>query len=451
MTDSTSATNGLEAPLLAPTAPVKKDNSRALLISFLLMVLIGLGNKIFQVLQFIPMFNYPLFNNLLTSFIYLPTSFAYIIPMMKWGKAITPEQRAISQWKFFVMGGLDAIAGIMQSLGVNFLQNGSLVILLFQAAIPISMVISRVLLQEKYKHSQFVGAFIVAAGLVTVLLPKFVGDSSSTGSNPVLWAGLLIFSCVPMCLSSVYKQKALGEVDVDPIYLNGWIAVWQFLLSLPLLIPSAPLSDVAIADIPQNLYDGWLCFTGVNSKLTGTDPDDCSMGPVYVPIYLVFNLGYNILIILILKYGSANILWLALTIMVPMGNVSFALDFMPKSRALQVWDIVGLIMIMMGLFCYRFWNPLMKWRRQQAKSRRNINSSFEAPQAVTVAPAISADGWPVAVTVPGAEVVVSEPVRRASGGSGGSRHSSRGTAARGGDKEYRDVEDMEGGGEGEAR
>jgi hypothetical protein len=35
------------------------------------------------------------------------------------------------------MGGLDALAGIMQSLGVNFLQNGSLVILLFQSAIPV--------------------------------------------------------------------------------------------------------------------------------------------------------------------------------------------------------------------------------------------------------------------------------------------------------------------------
>jgi drug/metabolite transporter (DMT)-like permease len=85
------------------------------------------------------------------------------------------------------------------------------------------------------------------------------------GDNPVLWAALLIFSCVPMCLSSVYKQKALGEVDVDPIYLNGWIAVWQFLLSLPLLLPSAPLSNVAIRDIPQNLADGWKCFLGENT------------------------------------------------------------------------------------------------------------------------------------------------------------------------------------------
>ena len=43
----------------------------------------------------------------------------------------------------------------------------------------------------------------------------------------LLWALVMIFSCVPMTLSSVYKEKALGETELDPIYLNGWIAVFQ--------------------------------------------------------------------------------------------------------------------------------------------------------------------------------------------------------------------------------
>lgn len=38
-------------------------------------------------------------------------SFLYIIPMIKWGKQITPEQRAIPWYKFAIMGGLDGIAG----------------------------------------------------------------------------------------------------------------------------------------------------------------------------------------------------------------------------------------------------------------------------------------------------------------------------------------------------
>lgn len=44
--------------------------TRALVISFLAMVLVGLGNKVFQVLEVIPMYNYPLFVNLFTTLIY---------------------------------------------------------------------------------------------------------------------------------------------------------------------------------------------------------------------------------------------------------------------------------------------------------------------------------------------------------------------------------------------
>ena len=47
-----------------------------------------------------------------------------------------------------------------------------------------------------------------------------------------------------MC--SVYKEKALGDVDIDPVYMNGWVAVYQFLFSIPLLIPSAIASNVSI-------------------------------------------------------------------------------------------------------------------------------------------------------------------------------------------------------------
>lgn len=48
-----------------------------------------------------------------------------------------------------------------------------------------------------------------------------------------------VLSCLPMCLSSVYKEKALGDDDIDVIYLNGWVAVFQFMVSLLFAVPSA--------------------------------------------------------------------------------------------------------------------------------------------------------------------------------------------------------------------
>ena len=54
-------------------------------------------------------------------------SFAYIVPMLKWGTLISYESTQIPQYKWAIMGFLDSIAGIMQSLAVNYIANGSLV------------------------------------------------------------------------------------------------------------------------------------------------------------------------------------------------------------------------------------------------------------------------------------------------------------------------------------
>ena len=69
----------------AEDAKTAASNRQALVWSFCAMVVIGLGNKIFQKLQTIPMYNYPNFLNLLTTFMYIPLSFAYVIPAIKKG------------------------------------------------------------------------------------------------------------------------------------------------------------------------------------------------------------------------------------------------------------------------------------------------------------------------------------------------------------------------------
>lgn len=331
-----------------------KNDERMLIIVFVLMVFIGLGNKIFNKLMTIPMYNYPNFLNLLTTFVYIPVCFAYIIPMARKG-LIPRDQLQMPRRPFAVMGGLDALAGIMQIFSATYL-SGPLVILLVQAAIPVSMVISRYLLKATYNIFQFMGAVIVAGGILVVLAPSLSG-----GSSP-LWACVMILSTIPMTLSSVYKEIALGETELDPIYLNGWIAVFQLLFSLILCVPSSLASEppVLIPDLPNNLYGGLLCFFGTNSITCGESddlcvPDNCfPTAPLFVSIYLFFNQLYNLLIILIIKYGSSNLLYLALTLMVPLGNVAFTLPFVPGSKALRETDIIGLVVICFGLGCYRF-------------------------------------------------------------------------------------------------
>lgn len=240
--------------------------------------------------------------------------------MLKYGKSITMEQQMIPKKTFAVMGALDGFSGILQVFAATYL-GGSILILLGQAAIPISMVISSIWLHTQYTNSQYFGAGIVTFGLIIVLGPNLSLAASNLQaidfldletSNSFAWALVMILSCIPMCLSSVYKEKHLGEAEMDAIYLNGWVAIYQFIICLPLTIPIAMLGSPSVSpsELPSNLWNGFRCYLGHNSIYEEPYPDDCSRAPVYVTIYLFFNILYNILIIFILKFGSSNILYL---------------------------------------------------------------------------------------------------------------------------------------------
>ena len=118
-------------------------------------------------------------------------------------------------------------------------------------------------------------------------------------------------------------------------------------------------TGIPVADIPSNLIGGMKCLYGINTITEASEdgsvlPDECSMGFIYVSTYLVFNVGYNLIMIVILKHGSANILWMASTVIVPLSNVAFSLQFMPNHQPMKTMDIVGLVIIMFGLLIYRF-------------------------------------------------------------------------------------------------
>lgn len=396
------------------------EQANKLLIAFVLMLILQLGNRIFGRLMTYPMHNYPSFTNLLSVFIYVPMCFIYIWPMMWFTgeKVITKEQKEIPKYKFAVMGAYDSLAGIMQVFAVNYIKSSSIVVLVQQSAIPINMGISYSMLNAKYTFAQYTGAAVVLFGIVVVLIPQmmpqytlpapslgaahdgtgyeggydahsghggghsihahehYAADASSSssaddGGGDALWIAIMVVSCVPMCLSSVYKEIALGEMEIDVVYLNGWVAVFQFLMAVPLVLPSSAVIGMPMSAIIPNMISGWDCYMGVNTITRenqheyGAFPvDNCADSQFYTNWYILFNVLYNVLMILVLKYGSSNIMWMASTVIVPLSNVAFSLDFMPNHQPLTLFDIVGLVVIMGGLVIYRFTPGLLGlWRR----------------------------------------------------------------------------------------
>ena len=378
------AAQGRKGDDAAPTATAKPASGLAA--TFALFVISSLGNRLFQKLQTIPMYNYPITVNIVSTAVYVPVCFAYIIPasLCLNPSPITAEEQAIPKSVFAVMGALDCLSSVMLVLAVNYVPNASTLVLLQQAAIPISMVISALaFVGVRYDRFQILGAAVVLLGIGVVLSPQLGSTDSEASSGTVLWSLVTVAACVPMCLSSVYKEKALGEQDVGVIFLNGWVAVFQTVMSLPLAIPSAWATHLPLSELPDNVVDGFSCVRGIGSvgvvqpepglsyddddlfasNPSGYDllnpnvdtrrPDDCATAPAYVTLYIIFNLLYNVATILMLKQGGSNVLYLASTVLVPISNVMFALPCMPQHQPVHTTDVYGLVVIMLGLTLYR--------------------------------------------------------------------------------------------------
>mmetsp|Transcript_15886 Transcript_15886/g.24043 ORF Transcript_15886/g.24043 Transcript_15886/m.24043 type:complete len:628 (-) Transcript_15886:758-2641(-) len=446
------------------TSSSRPSQEMKLLLTFLLMVVVGTGMKIFQKLQAIPMYNYPSSLNLIQNFIYVPLCFMYIIPVSRLGlfnNSIPNEVTMMSKRPFVIMGLLDCITCMLLTFSAVYLP-GSLLILLPQAAIPISMFFSNRIKGDTYARYQYFGALVVILGILVVLEPlvtqrhteeftcvayndefcaacgeesteegclsygettitmeldwnwktnlhAYVAESSKSSSGAtnandhdgalcqwvssasaddsssssdststiLIWSIVTILACIPMTLSSIYKEMALSgsETQIDPIFLNGWVAWYQFLFSFPLTIPAGMATGILPSELPANIWDGIKCYLGISTITGGCHPDDlCSESPLYVNIYLVFNVAFNILLVFVLKFGSANVLFMAATIMVPIGNLAFALPFIPGSMPLHDSDIAGLLVILLGLVTYRFGSSF-KCRRKCKRRSGDENSA----------------------------------------------------------------------------
>eukprot|EP00126_Sphaerothecum_destruens_P000204 Sdes_comp10247_c0_seq1m1873 len=240
-------------------------------------------------------------------------------------------------------------------------------------------------LSKFYTFSQYIGALVILGGLVVSVWPALVGSAGSAG--PVLWDVMFFLTTVPTAISAVYKEIVFRSVaDMDVWYLNGYVALFQFFFGLPYAPLAAVMTNLKVADIPQNLYQGLLCFL-LGTNFVTQDPlaplanatcsvaancgqlikccDSCdgsipSVSAVSafwgMALYLLANLSYNILMVLVIKHGSAALMYVASTVVLPMGAVCFTFPLLLGVHAKQftVYDGSGLVVVLLGLIIYRF-------------------------------------------------------------------------------------------------
>ena len=137
-----------------------KPRDLKLIVAFIGLVITGTANSVLNKLQAVPLYNYPNFINIFGNFVFIPITFAYILPAYRYGwfnQSITRTQWTMSLRPFAIMGALDCVAGMMQVFSAVYLP-GPLLVLLPQAAIPISTIFSKHIMGTRYGALQLCGS-----------------------------------------------------------------------------------------------------------------------------------------------------------------------------------------------------------------------------------------------------------------------------------------------------
>jgi hypothetical protein len=71
--------------------------------------------------------------------------------------------------------------------------------------------------------------------------------------------------------------------------------------------------------------------------------------------------------IFVLKYGGADLMYLGLTLVVPLGHLAFS--FHSDFSTTSIYDVLGLAVLVAGLFLFRF-----GYSNTESRERRNTNS-----------------------------------------------------------------------------
>lgn len=269
--------------------------------------------------------NLEFFVNQWTVFLYVVLA-AIILLYRLIKQQISNQQRNFATQKFAFMGLLDAAAGVFSAIGCSF-TSGTVQTLCNQGAIPATMFMSRLFLQQYYSKLQYCGAILIVIGALSAALPASMMSGSDSNQTTTLGLLVLLASIIPSSFSNVYKEHNFKSQNLDVYYLTVYVSIFQVLLGF-LFVPILSikgLGGISLSSVPYNFIDGWNCFLG-----RYVQNYECHLyQPPYIPLllYVIVNFAYNTLLLLITKHGSALLLVISSALALPLTNLLFTQSY----------------------------------------------------------------------------------------------------------------------------
>eukprot|EP01102_Stenamoeba_stenopodia_P001506 TRINITY_DN11300_c0_g1_i1.p1 TRINITY_DN11300_c0_g1~~TRINITY_DN11300_c0_g1_i1.p1 ORF type:complete len:501 (-),score=84.12 TRINITY_DN11300_c0_g1_i1:64-1566(-) len=286
--------------------------------------------------------------------------------------------------KILLMGLFDQTADFLVIYG-STVTNPTLVSMYTQLNIPATIGASFIFLGARYRLSHYMGAALViggvalvtfapaesssdgSAGSVTGSIPAGSGEGPPPFSHGQLLYGHLLFvvQCIPAALAAVVKEWCLAGEGMDIYYINAWESLFQVFLGIimiPLVLYVPDPANAAIlpdlSGLPDYFKNATLCIA---AKLPVADYPPCSVpAPAWSMIlaFVGFDVVFNIFLLLLVKNGSATLMWLGIALSIPFTSVVSAIlmhwnffDNQP-APASDAFSIPAIIIIILGILIY---------------------------------------------------------------------------------------------------
>mmetsp|Transcript_107128 Transcript_107128/g.299904 ORF Transcript_107128/g.299904 Transcript_107128/m.299904 type:complete len:451 (+) Transcript_107128:2-1354(+) len=315
--------------------------------------------------------NYGWYLTQLSTFVYVPI-FAVLS-----GTGAMQHAKPGLLFKFAMMGVFDGLSGTLMVLG-GVHTSGTMQVLLSQAVIPTTIILSYFLLRKRYHILQQAGAGIIVVGIV---LAKAMSGSSADSGNQVVFNVIFFCAVIPNAASSVFKEVAFkgfdGDLDVN--VLQFWVAAFQVVtnfVAMPIYtLPVLGAQQVPLSRMPALMTGGTRCLFFLEDQVKlncgfADEPmcDHCATAWVPVVIFLMFNIMCNVFTILVIKHGSAALSFLISTLRMPLAALAFSSPAVMGAEAVPAGpqDLFCLAVIIVGLSTYRYGGVLLQ-RREPAE------------------------------------------------------------------------------------
>lgn len=358
----------------------QKQNTILLIILLILLIFAASSNKVLFRLVLYPMSDYSFFMSILASAVSIPL-FGLIAIIRKYihpdpmNILVTVEDHSTGtgainnnnkpksifpHYQLALLGFLDSLTSLAHFTAGSHL-SGPITVLLAQSVIPFTMIFSKFALHATYHNRQYLGVGIVLLGILTAELPVLLlGRTLDTdNSESWKWSFLYLMASLPTAIGHVIREHILHDADhtIDVYRMNYYCSIYQLLAAIPLLPILLYSINSNFNEFIINQFDAISCwFNGY----TSTGDLSCASAPLLINLYLTANISYHLLLLIVIKIGSAALLTINSALVIPMANIAFTLSFIvgQYARPMNLYDCIALILILFGVLLYGSVNKL---------------------------------------------------------------------------------------------